>query len=123
MSAQDNAERLLGLLQLTETINAVPASGSGTVALPDVTAATQNWVTLTANPTFAFPAVAAGKSLLLALTQDLTGSRTVSWPASVKWPGATAPTLTSTPGKTDVLSFVAASDGMHWLGFVSGQNF
>ncbi|MFL5786731.1 MAG: hypothetical protein ACJ748_01650 [Flavisolibacter sp.] len=36
-------------------------------------------------------------------TQDATGSRTVSWPASFKWPGGTAPTLTTTPNKTDYI--------------------
>jgi hypothetical protein len=36
-------------------------------------------------------------------TQDATGSRTVAWPASFKWPGGTAPTLTTTANKTDYI--------------------
>lgn len=48
---------------------------------------TGNVTTLTlSNP------VAGGKYTFI-LTQDGTGSRTVAWPAAVKWPGGTAPTL------------------------------
>jgi hypothetical protein len=106
---------------IVENVDTNNASGPA-VTLPDVTADTMHLITLTANCTFTFPTAAPGKSFLLAVVQDAAGSRTVSWPASVKWPGATAATLTSTPGKTDVLSF-ACADGTHWLGFVSGQNY
>jgi hypothetical protein len=36
----------------------------------------------------------------------------------VRWAGGTAPALTATAAKTDVLSFL--SDGTYWLGFVGG---
>lgn len=40
------------------------------------------------------------------------GGTTITWPASVKWPAGTAPTLTGTSGKVDVFNFVvASSDG------------
>lgn len=50
-------------------------------------------------------------------------ARSVNWPASVKWPGASAPTLTSVNTKRDVLSFVTTDNGTTWLGFVGGQNY
>jgi hypothetical protein len=50
-------------------------------------------------------------------------ARTITWPAAVKWPNATAPTMTSTNGKKDVLSFLSLDNGTTWLGFVGGQNF
>jgi len=50
-------------------------------------------------------------------------ARTITWPAAVKWPNATAPTMTSTNGKKDVLSFLSPDNGTTWLGFVGGQNF
>lgn len=83
---------------------------------------TTTWLTLTANCTLTFPTAAKGKSFTLGLVQDATGSRTVTWPGSVKWAGGTAPTLTTTAAKTDVISFLCG-DGTNWLGFVSGQNF
>lgn len=54
---------------------------------------------------------------------DITGSRTVTWPASVKWGNAGAPTLSTTNGKVDVFTFVTTDGGTSWLGFNGGQNF
>lgn len=107
-----------------ETVNAGGNSGAA-VTLPDVTTATVHRYTLTANCAFTLPAPAAGKSFTLVLVQDATGSRTATYTppsGTVKWPGGTAPTLTTTATKIDVLSFLCA-DGANFLGFVSGQNF
>jgi hypothetical protein len=104
-----------------ENVNTVAASGSGTVAIPDVTTATMSSVTLTGTPTFTFPAAAAGKSFSMELIQDASGSRTVTWP-TVKWAGGgTPPTLTATVAKRDVFTF-ACFDGTNWDAFVAGQN-
>ncbi len=48
----------------------------------------------------------AGSLVTIILVQDGTGSRTVTWPATVKWSGGTAPTLTTTASKRDVFTFV-----------------
>lgn len=104
-----------------ETVNS-QAAVTGAYTVPDMATATAHRLTLTGNATLTFPAAAAGKSFSLALVQDGTGSRTVTWPANVKWPGGTAPTLTTAANKTDVISFVCY-DGVNYLGFVSGQNF
>lgn len=71
-------------------------------------------------PTFS-PAGTAGAWYTLFLKQDATGSRTVTWPASVKWPGGSAPTLTLTAGKTDV--FALFYDGTNHWGFFSGAAY
>jgi len=58
------------------------------------------------NETFTFTAPSKPGNFLLKLVQDSVGSRTVTWPASVKWPGGTAPTLTTTlTTGTDIISF------------------
>jgi hypothetical protein len=62
-----------------------------------------------------------GKRFVLYLTQDSTGSRTVTWWSTIKWPGGTAPTLTTTPGKQDVFLFTETAAGA-WDGFTAGQN-
>lgn len=87
----------------------------------DLVNGTVQILTLTGNCTFTFPTAVAGKSFLVMLRQDGTGSRTVTWPASVKWPGGTAPTITATASKQDILSFV--SDGTNWYGATGGQNY
>jgi hypothetical protein len=79
-------------------------------------------ITLGGNITYTFPTPVAGKSFFLVQKQDGTGSRTVTWPASVKWPAGTAPTLTSTASRADKFVFTAI-DGSSWLGSVAGQNY
>jgi len=78
-------------------------------------------LTLTGSCTFTFPTATSGKSFMLLLKQDATGSRTVTWPASVKWPASTAPTITSTASKADKYIFTA--DGTYWYGTTAGQNY
>ncbi len=44
-----------------------------------------------------------------------TGGSTISWNTNFKWTAATAPTLTGTSGKTDILTFVVSStDGVNF---------
>lgn len=93
---------------------------SGTTMTIYFTTSTVQSVTLNNNVTFTFAGVIAGRSLTLFLTQDGTGSRTVTWP-TVKWAANTAPTLTTTASKTDVVSFYY--DGSSYWGFVGGQNY
>ncbi len=102
-----------------ENVNTVAASGAA-VTIPDVTTATINLVTLTANCTFTFPTAAAGKSFTLILQQDATGSRTVTWPIGVKWPGGITPALTATANAVDYFSFL--SPVTSWNGFLTGND-
>lgn len=107
---------------LVESVNVVAASGAAQT-IPDPAAAqTMSRITLTANCTLAFPTPAAGKSCSVALAQDGTGGRTVTWPASVKWADGIAPTLTTVPNKVDRFAFLC-DDGATWAGFVAGLNF
>lgn len=78
-------------------------------------------LTLTGNCTFTFPTATAGKSFIMLLKQDGTGSRTVTWPSSVKWPASTAPTITSTASKGD--KYVFTADGTYWWGSDAGKNY
>ena len=78
-------------------------------------------LTLTANCTYTFPAPDAGKQFTILQKQDATGSRTVTWPSTVRWDGGGAPILTATAGRTDVFTFI--SDGTYWLGFKGPKNY
>lgn len=70
--------------------------------------------TLTDNCTFTFTAPSGPCSLVLKLVQDATGSRTVTWPAAVHWSGGTAPTLTTTAGRVDIICFYYAGNGTYY---------
>ena len=110
-------------------------AGGDTGATPTIDEAngnTQSW-TLNNNATFALPAdsgLQAGTALTLILTQDGTGSRTGAFQVNsattnVKWAGGTAPTLTTTASRADIVCFVTFDGGATptWYGFVAGQDF
>jgi len=69
------------------------------------------FVILTGNPTINLPSnIQPGATYMLLLQQDGTGTRTVTWAAGYDWgDGVSAPTLTTTGGKEDVITFVARS--------------
>lgn len=55
-----------------------------------------------------------GASYVLTLIQDGTGSRLVTWPAAIKWPGNTAPTLTTTAAGRDIITlYVESASEIH----------
>lgn len=104
--------------EVRETPTVADTSTAYTVTITDGTLFD---LTLTGNCTFTFPTATAGRQFTLILKQDGTGSRTITWPSAVRWATGTAPTITATVSKTDVISFVA--EGTYWLGFVGGQNY
>jgi len=63
-----------------------------------------------------------GRAFGFTLKLNITGSFTITWPASVKWANGTAPTLTTTAGKVDVLEFFTIDNGTTIYAFVAGQN-
>lgn len=99
----------------------VATANTGTAYTIDLAGGSVQILTLTGNCTFTFPTATAGRSFILILKQDGTGSRTATWPAAVKWPAGTAPTITSTASKADKYIFTA--DGTNWIGSNAGQNY
>jgi hypothetical protein len=69
------------------------------------------------------PAAGQAAAMTLILRQDATGGRTVTWPATIKWPGGAPPAVTSFADAVDVLSFVTRDAGATWYGFPGGQDF
>ena len=105
----------------TVTFNQVVANGnSGAAETVNWNTGSKQKTTLTANCTFTFTAPPGVGNLVLFLTQDGTGSRTATWPGTVKWVGAAAPTLTTTAAATDIVSFIW--DGTNYWG-VASLNF
>jgi len=101
----------------TEEVNTANTSTAYTISLAD---GSFQVLTLTGSATITMPTATAGRSFILLLKQDATGSRTVTW-STVAWPAGTAPTITATASKQDIFSFVA--DGTNWYGAVGGQNY
>jgi hypothetical protein len=108
----------------------LPTAISGaTLTLTD--GATVNWntalgavaeVTLGGNRAIALPTNGvAGTTYRLVLTQDTTGSRTVTWADYFRFTAATAPTLTTTAEYSDILDFYF--DGTYYVLVNSKLNF
>lgn len=118
-----NWSRSLAGVQTLSEVSASAAISGGTLTL-DLSTAGIFYVNLNANVT----------TLTISNTQTIGSSaftlifiadgtpRSVTWGASILWPGGTAPTLTSTNGKDDIFSFVTIDGGTTWYGFNGGQN-
>jgi len=79
--------------------------------------------TLSENVTYTFSNPAAsGKvsAFTLKVIQD-SSARTITWPSSVDWAAATAPTITTTNAGVDVFVFVTYDGGTIYYGFTAGQ--
>jgi hypothetical protein len=85
------------------------------VSLLDIDCSTANYFTKTiaADSTFTFSNPPASRAFAFALELTHT-SGAITWPAAVKWPKDTAPTLTT--GKTHVFIFVTDDGGTRWRG-------
>jgi hypothetical protein len=69
--------------------------------------------------TYTFTQATNGEACSFTLQFTATPVGAVTWPASVKWPDATAPTLTG----VSILSFVTTDGGTTWYGFPAGKAF
>jgi hypothetical protein len=140
-SAASNATKKLTWANIKATLFASPAITTPTLTSPKETrtAPTISGGTLTldlstasifdvslnaAITTFSITNPAASGTahgFVLTFTADGT-ARAVTWGASIKWPGGTAPTLTSTNGKKDVFAMFSTDGGTSWNAVTVGQS-
>lgn len=90
-----------GLIFFTEFDN----GNSGTADEINWNNSQKHLSTLTDNVTYTFVDPPGSCNLLLRVVQDGGGGNTAVWPATVDWPGGTAPTITSAGGSIDIVSF------------------
>lgn len=102
---------------------AVSAGSSTTINLAD---GNVHAITLAASiTTISLTGAAAGVacSISVYIKQDAVGGRVVHWPASIKWPGGIAPTLTSTATATDLIVLETIDGGATWFGALAGADY
>ena len=105
---QPNTDITVTDIQVTGEIYAdaeVDDGNSSTADTIDWTTGNYHKSTMTGNCTYTFTAPTGTARVQLKLVQDATGSRVATWPASVKWPGGTAPTLTTAANAVDIITF------------------
>ena len=86
----------------------------------------QNYkLTLGASVTLAFtnppPSGSTGGATLLIIQG--ASNYGITWPAAIKWPSSTAPTLTSTSGRGDLIIVQTNDGGTTYGGITAAQNF
>lgn len=82
--------------------------------------------TLTGNVTFTFTNYSPtgnAMPIILYLKQDGTGGRTVTFPASWVWANGSAPSFTTTAGRTDEIVGITRNGGTSVSGSVRGLNY
>ena len=131
-------------LGLTEASKAVTADANGVVSFDNGTIDESTTITsssnaatinlrdgnvflhdLTENVTYTFSNPAASgraSAFVLKIIQD-SSARTITWPSSVDWAAATAPTLTTTNNGVDIFVFLTIDGGTTYYGFTAGQAF
>ena len=95
----------------------------GATITPDFSTSNNFTVTLGGNRNLANPTnITAGQSGVIFVVQDATGSRTLAYGTYWKFPGGTAPTLTTTANAVDILAYVCKSSTLIdtvWIGNLS----
>lgn len=96
-------------------------TGTGAVTL-DLRTGNKIFFTFgTGNVTFTFTAPSKPCTITLWLKQDSVGSRTVTWPVSVKWPAGLAPVLSTGVNAIDMVSLTY--DGTNYYGNYGAGNY
>jgi hypothetical protein len=105
---------------IEESTAITSSSNAATLNLQDGTNFTH---TLSEDVTYTFSNPAASgrvSAFTLKVTQDST-ARTITWPTTVDWKNASAPTLSTTSGAVDVFVFITYDGGTNYYGFTAGQ--
>lgn len=89
------------------------AGNSGAALTLDFALGEAQSLTLTAACTLTLSNAVSGRVYVIKALQDGTGSRAITWPAAVKWPGGTVPT-SSGANKTDI--YTLYYDGTNFYG-------
>lgn len=117
----DGTQSFTGVNTFTKVVNTIVTATDGSTITFDLSTGNIQQVTLGGNRTLALSNVSVGQAFVIRLIQDGSGSRTVTWFSTIKWPRAVIPILTTTAGETDVFGFICTSTG-NYDGYIVGQN-
>jgi hypothetical protein len=102
---------------IIEEYNATGTSGAVTIDLDTG----NNFSTAMAGAvTYTFSNAATSGKVSSFTLKVVNDGNAITWPTSVDWPAATAPTL-SASGATDYFVFITHDGGTTWYGFTAGQ--
>lgn len=117
----NNAWRQAGGSTTPTALTYTPAGGA--TATLTLASGNLHFITMPAgNITIALSGDTNNQVFYIKITQDATGSRTVTWFTTIKWTNGVAPTLSTGANKRDAFAFVRTGSGTY-DGFIVGQNF
>jgi hypothetical protein len=105
----------------------VPAVGgltaTGTVTIGDEMFPSTRRYVISSNTTFVLPTPSADSSgtLTFVFIQDATGGRTITWPASVKWPDGIVQQPSAAASSASMIHMIWT--GNSWYGLLGGKSF
>ena len=106
---------------IADSYNETFVTLTGTTPAVDCETGNNFTLTTSGNTTFTFSnPPASGTAYGFTLKVTAGGTHTLSWPASVDWPGGTAPDAPAS-GETDVFVFYTVDGGTNWYGFQAGD--
>ena len=81
-------------------------------------------LTMTSSTTFTFSNAPSGRAFYFTIvaTQDATGGRTITWPATAKYAGGIAPPQTTTANAVDVWNVLTYNGGTSYIISLSAKN-
>jgi hypothetical protein len=112
------------VLTVKGQLNIVPSnhSAAGATETIDFAVSNEHTVILDENITLTLSNPVDGGRYTIILIQDGTGTNTVTWPASVKWPGGTTPTITATGNRADLVTLYYYATGSVYFASIN-QNY
>lgn len=93
----------------------------GATVAVDFSISQNHKLTAAGNRTLTFSNPQEGEYYNITIIQDATGSRTITWPSTVKWAGGSAPTLTTTAVYRDHITFFY--DGTYYRDVAIVKNY
>jgi hypothetical protein len=111
--------------QATNTITFDATKGNTQKFVPSAVVNTVNFTNINTTPTQCTSAtlIFLHGATPYGLTSGTFSVQLAGVTKTVKWSGGSAPVLTNTANKTDILNFLTYDGGTTWLGFVGGLNF
>lgn len=80
-------------------------------------------VILKGNRTITWSKQGDGQVLYFLIVQDSSGSRTLTWPATVKWPGGTPAVLTTLGDAADLIVFLRDTTNNNEYAYITVKNY
>lgn len=119
----DDSRQLIDAILVGYSEKYIDLGNSGSSKTIDLSQGSILRVRLTANCTFAFSTNKTSTSFTLIVENDTISGRSITWPASVRWPNSTIPPRTTTANRKDFWVFTTVDGGTTWYGNLALYNF